>query len=235
MGRMTCTHLNLRDWRRGIAPRGIVVGLLWAGLSTHAVSATPAALPAADLIVQVRVISHAELAEEAAASSSPERSPQRLEISSAAQPAVSARTQDIRVLNGHTAEMSWSQALPFQWVQAAQRRGRAGNVPSGGIVNAVTWLRAGQSLSVQPRWPGGRYPVQVELRVETQDIGDRRGADIPESGAQTWASTLSVPWGQWTTFATTGAEQPSPDGATWSTQSAQPQGLRFMQLRVTRH
>ena len=232
MGRMTCTHLNLRGWRRGISPRGIAVGLLWAGLSTHAVSATSAALPAVDLIVQVRVISEAELAEEAAASKSHEHSQRGLEISSAAQAPASARTQDMRVLNGHTAEMSWSQALPIQWMQvAAQRRGRA----SGGIVNALTWLRAGQSLSVQPRWPGGRDPVQVELRIETQDIDDRRGADIPASGAQTWASTLSVPWGQWTTFATTGAAQPSPVGATWSTQSAQPHGLRFMQLRVTRH
>ncbi len=235
MGRMTCTHLNLRGWRRDIAPRSIVVGLLCAGLSTHPVFATPPVLPAVDLIVQVRVINEAELAEEAAPSPSPEHAQQRLEIRSAAQAPASTRTQAIRVLNGRTAEMSWSQALPIQWMQAAQRRGRTGGGANGGIVNALTWLRAGQSLSVQPCWPGGRAPVQVDLRIETQDIDDRRGADIPASGAQTWASTLSVPWGQWTTFATTGAPQPSPDGATWSTQSAQAHGPQFMQLRVTRH
>lgn len=235
MGRMTCTHLNLRGWCRDIAPSGIVVGLLCASLSTHPVFATPPVLPAVDLIVQVRVISEAELAAEAAPSLSPEHAQQRLAISSAAQAPVSARTHEIRVLNGRTAEMSWSQALPIQWIQAAQWRDRTGGHANGGIVNALTWLRAGQFLSLQPRWPGGRDPVQIELRIETQDIEDRRGADIPVSGTQTWASTLSVPWGQWTTFATTGAAQPSPDGATWSTQSAQAHGPQFMQLRVTRH
>lgn len=229
MSRMTCTHLNLRSWRGGIA-----VGLLGAGLSIHPGLATPPALPAVELIVQVRVISEAELAADMTARQPPDHPRQGLEISSAIQQPASARTQEIRVLNGRTAEMSWSQALPIQWMQAAQRRDRAGGA-TGGIVNALTWLRAGQSLFVQPRWPGGRDPVQVELRIETQGIDDQRGTDIPASSTQTWASTLSAPWGQWTTFATTGTAQPLSGGPAWSTQSARAHGLQFMQLRVTRH
>lgn len=236
MGQSTCTTPNIRLWRRAIAPRGFLVGLLLcASLSAHPARAAAPALPAVDLIVQIRVISESEWAAEAAAHPSRDHAAQGLEISSAVQTAASARIQEIRVLNGRSAEMSWSQALPIQWLQAAQRRGLRGGATEGGIVNALVWLRAGQSLAVQPRWPGGRDPVQVDFRIETQGIEERHSTDIPASSAQTWASTLSVPWGQWTTFATTGTAQPPSDATTWSTQSSSAPGLQFMQLRVTRY
>ena len=235
MGRLNCTHLNIRTWRRAMAPRAIVAGLLCAGLSTHPARAADPVLPAVDLIVQIRVISEIELAAETAASQSPDAPPRGQAISNAVQSPVSARTQEVRVLNGRSAEVSWSQALPIQWLQAAQRRGRTSRTAEGGIVHGLTWLHVGQSLSVQPRWSGGRDPVRIELRIATQGIEEGRGSDVPASSSQTWGSTLSVPWSQWTTFATAGTAQPPSDGTTWSTRSTHAQGLQLMQLRVTRH
>lgn len=234
MVRDTCTAMNIRTRCASIAVHGLVVGLLCAGLSLSFAQAAAPGLPDVDLTVQVRVIGEAEWAAEAAARQAPHPPPQGLEISSSAQASLSARIQEIRVHNGRSATVSWSQALPIQWLQAAQYRSRMGGATDGGIVNAWTWLRVGQSLSVQPRWSGGRDPVQVDLRIENQDIDGSRGTDIPASGTQSWASTLSVPWDQWTTFATTGTAQPSSNGATWSTQSSPAHGLQFMQLRVTR-
>lgn len=235
MGQPTCTPLNIRPWHRAIVLRSIVVGLLCASLSAHPARAAAPALPAVDLIVQIRVISETEWAAETAARPSDDPPAQGVEISSAVRTPPSARIQEMRVLNGRSAEMSWSQALPIQWLQAAQRRSRTGGATEGGIVNGLVWLRAGQSLSVQPRWSGGRDPVQVDFRIETRGIEERHSTDVPASSTQTWASTLSVPWGQWTTFATTGTAQPPSDGTTWSTQSSSAPGLQFMQLRVTRY
>ena len=235
MDRYSSTSLSFRTCCRDIVPRGVAVGLLCAGLSTHAAHAATPGLPAVELTVQIRVISETEWAAETAARETPHPPQQGLEIGSAVQAPLSARTQEIRVLNGRSAEVSWSQALPIQWLQAAQYRSRAGGGADGGIVNARTWLRVGQSLSVQPRWSGGRDPVQVDFRIETQDVDEPRADDIPASSTRSWASNLSVPWGQWTTFAATGTARPAPDSATWSTQSASAPGLQFMQLRVTRH
>lgn len=235
MGRFTSTPLNIGPWHRGIALRGILVGLLCTSLSTPPACAPTPALPAVDLIVQIRVIGKTDLAAEAATSQSPHASPKGLEITSAVQAPLSARTQAIRVRNGRSAEVSWSQALPIQWLQAGQYRSRPGGTTEGGIVNGLVWLHSGQSLSVQPRWSGGRDPVQVDFRIETQGIEERHSTDIPAFGTQAWASTMSVPWGQWTTFATTGTAQPPSDGTTWSTQSSSAPGLQFMQLRVTRY
>jgi hypothetical protein len=235
MGRFPCTCLIRCTWRQRITPWSIVVGLLFGGPVMQPAVAAPPALPAVDLIFQVRVISEAELAAEDAAGRTPDRTQQGLDISSAGQVPVSTRTQEIRVLNGQQAEVSWSQALPFQWLQGAQRRGLSGTATHGGIVNALIWLRAGQSLSVQPRWPGGSDPVRVDLRLQTQNVGERRGAEVPTSGEQAWASTLSVPLGEWTTFAATGTARALPNRSTWSTQSADAQAPQWMQLRVTRH
>jgi len=234
MDRFPCTCLIRCTWRRRVTPWRIVVGVLFGGPVIQSAVAAPPVLPAVDLIFQVRVISEAELAAEDPAGRSPDRSQQGLDISSAVQVPVSTRTQEIRVLNGQQAQVSWSQALPFQWLQAAQRRGPSGTATHGGIVNALTWLRAGQSLSVQPRWPGGRDPVRVDLRLETQDVGDRRDAAVPTSGEQAWASTLSVPLGEWTTFAATGTTRSPRNPSTWSTQSADAQAQQWMQLRVRR-
>ncbi len=233
MGRIFGARLNSLT-RRRISLLGIVIGLLSIGLKGTDTLAIPPALPAVDLIVQVRRISETELAAEMALINAPSPVAQQgLSISSAATAPASAWTQEIRVRNGEQASMSWSQAVPFQWLQAAEVRGRAASATGAGMVNALTWLHAGQSVSVQPSWPGGHHAVRVELRLETERIGDRQGQDVPSSSLQTSATTLSVPMDRWATFAATGAAQPPLDPSAWSTQALHARGRQLMQLRVS--
>ena len=233
MGRIFCTRSSIVPGRRLRLLVGLVVGLLSVGLKSNEAVATPPALPAVDLIVQIRFVSDAELAADQAVIDTPSPAAQRgLSVSSAADERASAQMQEIHVRNGEHASMSWSQAMPIQWLQAAEVRGRATSAAGGGIVNALIWLHAGQSLSVQPRWSGGRKAVRVDLRLETERVGDRQGQDVPSSSLQISATILSVPLGRWTTFAATGAAQPPLEPSTWSTQALQARGRQLMQLRV---
>ena len=233
MGRIFCTRSKFVPRRRISLLLGGVVGLLSVGLKGNDALATPQALPAVDLIVQIRFVSDADLAADQAVTDAPSPAAQRgLSVSSAADTPAAAQMQEIHVRNGEHASMSWSQAMPIQWLQAAEVRGRAASAAGGGFVNALIWLHAGQSVSVQPRWPGGRHAVRVDLRIETEAVGDRQGQDVPSSRLQTSATTLSVPLGRWTTFAATGAAQPPLEPSTWSTQALHARDRQLMQLRV---
>lgn len=233
MSRLSSTPSNVIARRLATLSLGIATGLMLIGLKVDSAGAAQPALPAEDLIVQIRMVSDAELAADVATGDATKSAAQRgLSVSSSADESASARTQEIRVRNGETASMSWSQALPIQWLQAAELRGGTTRAGGGGFVNGLVWLRAGQSLSVQPRWPGGRQPVRLDLRLEIERIGDRRGQDVPSSSLQVSASTLSLSLGQWTTFAATGTAEPPLDPATWSTQALRTRGRQLMQVRV---
>ena len=233
MGRPSSPSSDLIPRPRATLSLGIVAGLMLVGLHGNRAEATQPALPAADLIVQIRMVSDAELAADVATSNATSSAAQRgLSVSSAVDESASARIQEIRVRNGESASMSWSQTLPIQWLQAAEVRGGTGRSAAGGFVNGLIWLRAGQSLSVQPRWTGGRERVRLDLRLETERVGDRQGQDVPPSSLQTSASTLSLPLGQWTTFAATGTAPPPLDPTTWSTQALRSGGRQLMQVRV---
>jgi hypothetical protein len=233
MVRLSSTPANVSARRLAAPSLRIVGGLILIGLQVDGAGAAQPTLPAADLIVQIRMVSDAELAADVATSDATESAAkQGLSISNSADESASARTQEIRVRNGESASMSWSQTLPVQWLQAAELRGGSTRAGGGGLVNGLVWLRAGQSLSVQPRWPGGRQPVRLNLRLEIERIGDRRGQEVPSSSLQTSASTLSLPLGQWTTFAATGTAQPPLDPAVWSTQALRTRGRQLMQVRV---
>jgi hypothetical protein len=225
--------MNTFACRRIALPLGVGVALLSIGLEGSSALATPPALPAVELIVQIRQISEAKLAADDAVIAAPSPAAQGLGVSNAVDESASAQSQELRVHNGEQASMSWSQALPIQWVQAAELRGTAASAAGGGIINGLVWLHAGQSLSVQPTWPGGRHAVRVNIRFETERIGDRQGQEVPSSSLQKSAATLSVPLGRWTTFAATGTSQPSLDHSTWSTQAPHARGRQLMQLRVT--
>jgi hypothetical protein len=233
MGRFSCSRSNIIARRRICLPLGVVAALLFFGFKSNGVLATPPALPAVDMIVQIRLISETELAADEAVIGAPRPAAQgAFSVSNAIDEPASARPQEIRVQNGEHASMSWSQAMPFQWLQAAEVRSRAASATGGGIVNALIWLHAGQSLSVQPTWPGGRQAVRVNIRLETERIDDPQGQDIPSSSVQKSAATLSVSLGRWTTFAATGTAQPPLDQSTWSTQVPRARGRQLMQLRV---
>ncbi|MEI7463963.1 MAG: hypothetical protein WCJ87_01260 [Burkholderiales bacterium] len=211
----------------------VVIAPVLFGLRSGNAGETPPALPPVDLIVQVRMISNAELAaDEAALSASGPAAQRGLSVSSTVDEPASSRIQEIRVRNGEHASMSWSQALPIQWLQAAELRGQSASAARGGIVNGLLWLHAGQSLSVQPSWPGVRHQVRVSIGLMTQSIGDEQGLGVPSSRSQMSSATLSVPLNRWTTFAATGAVQPLPDRSAWSTQVPQARARQLMQLRV---
>lgn len=208
-----------------------IATLMSLGLASVQSQAAPTARPAVDLLVQVRMIDEADWAADPTRASAPASAAPRT-LSSSTPTATSIPTQALRVQNGERAAMSWSQALPIQWTQAASYRGSSTRRNGeAGFVNALVWLQAGQSLSVQPRWPGGQHPVRVELRLEVDSLGEPQSTHVPSTQHQASSSTLSVPLGQWTTFAATGTESPSSSPYTWSTQSQR--GRRLMQLRVT--
>lgn len=128
--------------------------------------------------------------------------------------------QQIRVRNGAKGSLRLEQSLPMQWVQAASARGT--------VVNAVTWMDAGQGLIVQPRWPGAKQPVTVEIEVASAAVGDRTGSELPTQSRSQLATTVRAPLGQWVTIATTGSSaQPGVYSSAAVSESRQ-----LIQLRV---
>jgi hypothetical protein len=143
--------------------------------------------------------------------------------------------QQIRVRNGAKASLRLEQALPMQWVKAASSQteslsgsGVTSRSSGGSVVNEVTWMEAGQSLSVQPRWPGGKQAVTVDIEVQAAAVGDRIGAELPTQSRSQTATTVSAPLGQWVTIATTGS---SPARGVYSSEATS-ESRRLMQLRV---
>jgi hypothetical protein len=143
--------------------------------------------------------------------------------------------QQIRVRNGAKASLRLEQALPMQWLKAASAQteslsgsGVTSRSSGGSVVNEVTWMEAGQSLSVQPRWPGGKQAVTVDIEVQAAAVGDRLGAELPTQSRSQTATTVSAPLGQWVTIATTGS---SPARGVYSSEATS-ESRRLMQLRV---
>lgn len=192
----------------------IILATLWA-LSTLPVLAE---LPKCDLMVELRQVEDTG----GVTVSTPSREP-------------TLAPQQIRVRNGAKASLRLGQSLPMQWVQSAVAQsaslaasGATASSSGGGVVNAVTWMDAGQSLTVQPRWPGGKQAVMVVIEVQAATVGERVGADLPTQSNSQLATTVSAPLGQWVTIATTGRSAQRGD---YSSEAAA-ESRRLMQLRV---
>ena len=228
-----CAHVPVLMPRSHGLRRAAITVLMSLGLASPQTQAAAPARPAVDLLVQVRMISDADWEIDPTNSrATASAAPGSISLSSAATEPSAVQAQEIRVRNGEQAALSWSQTLPIQWLQAASYRGSTtGSNSRAGIVNALVWLRAGQSLSVRPSWPGGRHPVRVELQFDTESLGERQNQGVPSTQRQTTSSTLSAPLGQWITFAATGTAAPAQSPTTWSSQSRH--GRQLMQLRVT--
>jgi hypothetical protein len=134
--------------------------------------------------------------------------------------------QQLRVRNGETAQMSFMQSIPLQWVQAVNAPGALGGA---GVKQGLIWLRAGQSLSLRPRWPGAQQPVTVELEVQTAGVQPSPGAALPTQEDAAVRTTVQAPLGQWVTIARSGQE--APRGSYRSEGAAE--RPRLLQLRVT--
>ena len=207
----------------------------WCALAIPAAAAVAAgpALPALNLVVQMRIVAESSIAPDDAATTTSTLSAPRhgQSYGTSTLNTQADESQELRVLNGESASFRWSQSVPFQWTQAATAGAAGANGARAGIVNAVTWLQAGQALWVQPRWPGGEQPVRLEVRLDSDRIGEGSG-DLPATSSRQSGTTLSVPMGRWTTLAVTGSAQTVSSPGTWSTQSSQARERQWIQVRV---
>lgn len=144
--------------------------------------------------------------------------------------------QQVQVRNGSKASFSLGQSIPLQWVQSVSTQNSSLSVPGaearnrgGGVRQALTWMEAGQRISVLPRWPGGQQVVSVEVEVQTASVQARAGAELPVQTRSQLATTVGAPLGQWVTIATTGG---SPQRGVYSSEAAA-EPRRLLQLRVS--
>jgi hypothetical protein len=144
--------------------------------------------------------------------------------------------QQIQVRNGEKASLRLGQSMPMQWVKEVRSQsasltasGVTASGSGGGVVNELTWMEAGQSLTVQPRWPGGKQAVVVELEVQSAAVEARIGAELPTQSRSRTATTLTVPLGEWVTIATTGGR---PQSGVYGS-DAEGEVRRLLQLRVS--
>ena len=143
--------------------------------------------------------------------------------------------QAVNVRNGEKATLVVSKAMPLQWVQSVSVQsaslavsGASTSSTGGGVNNALVWMQAGQSLKVQPRWPGGKQPVSVEIDVQSASVSQRNGSDLPDQSNSRLNTTVNLLLGQWATIGISGA---NPQPGVYSSQSAS-NSRRLLQIRV---
>lgn len=120
--------------------------------------------------------------------------------------------QQLKVRNGEKAMLSVGVSMPMKWVQAVAAQsaslvasGTSASSNAGAVNQVVTWMEAGQTIKVHPRWPGGTKPVMVEIEVQMAGVGVRTGADLPDQSRSQVATAVSAPLGQWVTIAASGS------------------------------
>ncbi|NVO07088.1 MAG: hypothetical protein HXX19_14740 [Rhodoferax sp.] len=149
--------------------------------------------------------------------------------------------QMVQVRNGEKALLRMNDAIPMQWTQSVSGQdpafkpsGSSGNGnhvtinAASGVSNALAWFDAGQSISVQPKWPGGNKPAVVEIEVQRAAVDPRMGAELPKQTRNTVSTTLTVPLAEWVTIAATGR---APKAGVYSSESGL-QVRRLLQIRV---
>lgn len=134
--------------------------------------------------------------------------------------------QQLQVRNGGAARLSFSQATPLQWVQSVQAQGP---MTGAGVKQGLIWLQAGQSLQLRPSWPGGQRPATVDVEVQTANVQQQPGRELPTQERSELATTVQAPLGQWVTLARSG-NAPQPGVYRSDAASQRP---RLLQLRVT--
>ena len=182
----------------------------FAGAALGLLSTLPvqAQLPSRDLVVELRQISEAD------------------GNTASTQPATAQLvSQRIQVRNGEKATLTIGQNVPIRFVQAVGS-GRDGSGVSYGMV----WMQAGQSMAVQPRWPGASQPVRITIDVQFSSVHAPSGsAELPSQARSQFATTVSAALGQWVTVAATGGGQTQ--AGTYSSEAAA-DTRQLVQIRV---
>lgn len=109
--------------------------------------------------------------------------------------------QSIQVRNGEKAVLRINRSTPMQWVQSVQ----AASTQSGaGVTQQLVWLHAGQTITVQPRWPGGGKAALVEMEVQQASLEDRSQGGLPAQSRSQISTVVTAPLAQWVTVAQSG-------------------------------
>lgn len=210
-----------------VVNRVLLSALLLLGWLTHA-NAADAQLPRQDLTVELRQV--VEGREDGA-----------VHYGAGSEESTAWEPQMVQVRNGEKALLRLNDAIPMQWTQSVSTQNLAGsstNTSSSGtsntstpasVTNALVWFDAGQSVSVQPRWPGGSKNVVLVLEVQRAAVDAHAGGDLPKQSRNTVSTTVTLPLAQWVTIAATG--KPAKVGVYSS--EAPVQGRRLLQVRVT--
>lgn len=195
--------------------------LLLLGFAMLSLCALPvlAQVPKRDLTVELRQVAEASAG---------------LTVSTQAGPPL-LTPQRVRVRNGEKASLRVEQAMPMQWVRSIEAQSASLSAPGvsasnrgAGVTNAVTWMDAGQSVTVKPRWPGGKQPVTVEVEVRSASVDERVGAELPKQARTEAVTTVSAPLGQWITIASSGSGAQS---GSYSSEAGT-DATRLLQIRV---
>lgn len=172
------------------------------------------ALPQRDLVVEVRAVAAATGGGTAWDLSTGDASRERIVA------------QRVRVSNGRSASVGLGVTRPVQTWQVLP------GVWRGVAAPATQWISAGQSLVVEPRWPGGARPVTVTLRATAARFDPTvapGSATPPERREASLETTLDVGLGEWIVIATGGGAATT-SGQGIGTRDAASQAL---QLRVS--
>lgn len=148
--------------------------------------------------------------------------------------------QTVQVRNGEKALLNMHESLPMQWTQSVSTQSLPSNGSGGSnsnssannnavsVNNALAWFDAGQSIAVQPKWPGGNKPAVLVIEVQRAAVDQRMGAEPPKQTRNTLSTTITVPLAEWVTIAVTGkAVKPG----TYSSESSV-MGRKLLQVRV---
>ena len=119
--------------------------------------------------------------------------------------------QSVSVKNGEKASLRLNVSTPMQWTQKIETQSSSATVSGittqgsgAGITNALTWLDSGQSLTVTPRWPGGKQPVSIEIDIQTATVDERSGSELPNQTRSQLTTTINAVMGEWVTIARSG-------------------------------
>jgi hypothetical protein len=143
--------------------------------------------------------------------------------------------QQVRVRNGEKASLSLGRSMPMQWIASASAQsaslslaGASASSRGGSLTSAVTWMDSGQSIKLQPSWPGAQQSVSVEIEVLSTRVEASNGAELPAQARSQLATTVSAPLGQWVSIAFTGK---SPESGVYDSDAAS-DPRRLLQIRV---
>ena len=152
-------------------------------------------------------------------------------------PATVWTAQSLSVRNSEKGVLRAQQSVPMQWLQSAQSQSTSLTVPNaassssgGGVTQGPYWFDVGQSMTVRPKWPGGKKDVVLEIKVLQEDISTLHNADLPQQARIQLSTTVTVPLNQWVTIAASGKGAPA--AGNYSSESAT-EARRLLQVRVS--